>query len=84
MNVNMVTIAAILITVTCSFAFLADMILANWRALGKTKGPTTFGKSNKRPLNPHPKRSLDCFRTCMKKFAWDVDETSLCASECRS
>lgn len=83
MNINMITIIGILVVAICSFGFLADMMLANWRALGRTKNDP-FSKLNKRVLSRHLKPGLDCFEACMNKLAWDVDETSLCASECRA
>jgi hypothetical protein len=83
MDISMITIAAILVVAICSFGYLADMVLADWKALGKTKG-APFSTFNKRALSHRLKPSLDCFGACMKKFAWDVDETSLCAARCRS
>lgn len=84
MSVNAITIVAIMVVAITSFGFLADMILANWRALGKRKGAFMFRSPNKKPLHPRSNPSLDCFRTCMQKFVWDVDETPYCASECKS
>jgi hypothetical protein len=83
MNINMITIIGILVVAICSFGFLADMMLANWRALGRTK-TDSFSKPNKRVLSHRLKPSLDCFEACMNELAWDVDETSLCASKCRA
>jgi hypothetical protein len=83
MDINMIMILAILIAAICSFGYLAAIILADWRALGKTKG-APFSVFSKRALSHRAKPGLDCFGACMKKFAWDVDETSLCASQCRS
>lgn len=83
MDINLISIVVILVVAICSFGYLADMMLADWRALGRTKG-APFSRLNKRALSHRVKPGLDCFGACMKKFAWDVDETSLCASECRS
>jgi hypothetical protein len=83
MDTSITIITAILVVAICSFGYLADMVLADWRALGKTKG-APFSVFNKRALSHRLKPGLDCFGACMKKFAWDVDETSICASQCRS
>ncbi len=84
MNGYTITMIVILLVAITSFGFLADMILANWRALRKRKGAFMFGNPDKKPLHPRSNPSLDCFRSCMQKFVWDVDEASFCASECRS
>jgi hypothetical protein len=83
MSVDTVAIIAIMFVTICSFGFLADTILTNWKAVGNRRDSFMFGKSNKRPLHPESRPTLECFRTCMGKFAWDVDETSSCAAECR-
>ncbi|MGB6065404.1 MAG: hypothetical protein WBG50_11380 [Desulfomonilaceae bacterium] len=83
MNVDLISILVITVVVMCSFGYLADMIFANWRAMGRTKADP-FSKLNKRGLIHRQKPALDCFGTCMKKYAWDVDETSLCASKCKA
>jgi hypothetical protein len=54
--------------------------MADWRVSEKTKGDL-FGKFKRETRNRH-RNGLDCFQTCMKKFAWDVDEVPLCTSKC--
>ncbi len=81
MSVNTLMIIGIVIVVLCSFGFLADMILANWRAMSKTKA-APFSKLNRSGLLHWQRPTLDCFGVCMKKYAWDVEEVSLCASKC--
>jgi hypothetical protein len=83
MNLNMITIVGILVVAICTFGFLADMMLANWRALERTK-TDPFRKLNKGVRSHRLKSSLECFEACMNKLAWDVDETSPCASKCRA
>ncbi len=83
MSDNLMIIIGIIIIVMCSFGFLADMILANWRAMETSKG-APFSKLNRKGLLHRQKPTLDCFGACMKKLAWDVDEVSLCALKCRA
>ena len=83
MSINVISIIAISVVAVCGFGFLADMMSANWRATGKTKADP-FSKLDRRSLLHRQEPTLDCFGACMKKFAWDVDETSLCASKCRA
>jgi hypothetical protein len=83
MNFNTIIIVAIVTVVICSFGFLADILLANLRAMGRTKA-VPFSKLNRGALLHRQSPSLDCFGTCMNKSAWDVDETSLCASKCKA
>jgi hypothetical protein len=83
MSTNVLTIAAIAVVAICSFGFLADVMLADWRALGKTKG-APFSKLNKKGLSHGLKPGLGCFAACMKRFAWNVDEASPCASKCKA
>jgi hypothetical protein len=84
MSINAVAIIGIMFLTICSFGFLADITLRNWKAVGNRKDTFMFGKLNRRTLHPESRPTLDCFRTCMTKFAWDVDETSSCALGCRS
>ena len=83
MNVDLIIILVIMVAVMCSFGYLADLIFEDWKAMGKTKADP-FGKLTKKGLMHRQKPALDCFGTCMKKYAWDVDETSLCASRCKA
>ena len=80
MNTNVLTFITILIVVLCSFGYLLDIMLADWKASEKTKGALFSGFKN--GFRDQRKPGLDCFQTCMKKFAWDVDEVPLCASKC--
>jgi hypothetical protein len=84
MSINTLAIIAIMFVTICSFGFLADIILTNWKAVGNRRDTFMFAKSNRRPPYPESRPTLDCFRTCMTKFAWDVDETSSCALGCKS
>ncbi|MGB6066637.1 MAG: hypothetical protein WBG50_17670 [Desulfomonilaceae bacterium] len=42
MNIDVIIVAAMLTVALCSFGFLAYMMLADWRALGRTKGAFVF------------------------------------------
>jgi hypothetical protein len=70
MSINTIIIVAISLVAMCGFGFLADMILANWRATEKTKADP-FSKLDRRSLLHRQKPTLDCFGACMKEFAWD-------------
>ncbi len=83
MNVDLTIILAITVVVMCSFGYLADLIFEDWKAMGKTKADP-LSKLNKKGLLHRQKPIPDCFGACMKKYAWDVDETSLCASKCKA
>ncbi len=80
MNINVLTIVTISVVAICSFGYLLDMMLADWRASAKTKGDLFSGLKN--GFRKQSKPGLECFQTCMKKFAWDVGEVPLCASKC--
>jgi hypothetical protein len=82
-NFNTITIVAILAGAICSFGFLEYIMLAYWKAMGRTKGAPT-SKTKKRAVFHRPKPGFDCFHACMKKFGWDVDEISFCASKCQA
>jgi hypothetical protein len=81
MNTNVLSFITILAVVLCSFGYLLDIMLADWKASEKTKGALFSGiKNGFRERKP----GLSCFQVCMKKFAWDVDEVPLCASKCQA
>jgi hypothetical protein len=82
MNANMISMAAILILSASGFVFLAIVTLANWRLTQSTKG-SLFNTFNKRRLFRLPKPVADCFQVCMRRFAWNVDQTPVCTSKCR-
>ena len=83
MNINVITIVAILAAAICSFGLLEYMMLAYWKEMGSTKD-VSDGKPDKRQLDFGRKPGLSCFGACMERFGWDVDETSLCAAKCRA
>lgn len=82
MNANIIDIAAILILAASGFVFLAVVTLANWRLTERTKG-SVFKMLDKRRLFRRVTPVADCFRACMKRFAWNVDQTSVCTLKCR-
>lgn len=83
MNAISITIAAALLLAACGFVFQAIVISAYWKTAGKTKS-SLFDVLDKekrsRGLQPH----VNCFGDCMKRFAWNVDMASDCASKCRA
>jgi hypothetical protein len=82
MNIDILTIVTILVVSICSFGYLLAIMLVDWRASEKTKGAlfSNFEKRFRDQRKPGP----DCFQSCMKKFAWDVEEVPLCASKCKT
>jgi hypothetical protein len=80
MNINVLTIVTILVVSICSFGYLLAIMLADWKASGKGAFFSEFksGFRHRREGGP------GCFHTCMKKFAWDVDEVPLCTSKCQA
>ena len=82
MNANMIGLAAILILSASGFVFLAIVTLANWRLTQGTKG-SPFNTLNKTRLFRLPKPAADCFQGCMRRFAWNVDQTTVCTSKCK-
>ncbi len=82
MNINVLAFVTILVVALCSFGYLLDVMLADWKASEKTKGDL-FGKFKDQTRHRY-RQGVDCFQSCMKKFAWDVDEVPLCASKCQA
>jgi hypothetical protein len=80
MNVNVLTIVTILVVSICSFGYLLAIMLADWKASEKTKGALFSNFENR--FRHQRKSGPDCFQTCMKKFAWDVDDVPACSSKC--
>lgn len=82
MNANMISMAAILILSVSGFVFLAIVTLANWRLSDRTKN-SLFKTLDPRRSSRSLKPVADCFRVCMRRFAWNVDQASFCTSKCR-
>ncbi len=80
MDINVLIIAAILVVSICSFGYLLAIMLTDWKASGKGDLFSEFESG----AHDRHERGPGCFHTCMKKFAWDVDEVPLCASKCKA
>jgi len=83
MNPVSIAIATALVLAVCGFIFQAIVMSAYWKIAGKTKSSFFDAlDKEKRSRDLHPK--VDCFGDCMKRFAWNVDMTSVCTSKCRA
>jgi len=82
MNAVLIAIAAALLLAACGFVFQAIVMSAYWKIAGKTKS-SLFDVLDKEKRSRVMQPTADCFRNCMKRFAWNVDMTSDCASKCR-
>lgn len=78
MEYNFVTIVPILAAVVGGFAFLARVLLKNWRAQSQGKKEVDAEQSRK------TREFEQCLNRCMASENWDPDKDEMCRALCRS